>query len=395
MKNILLVFVFFLLSCAEGKRFAQHNEEAERLALSDSTHIVDIESCTVEEMPLSKLIKDVSYLELSDTSDSSFLYAGKSLKMTDSLIYILDYYDQLKSFDLKGNFVRDEYVRGGGPGEVVQFNDFDIDNHYLYILDGAKSSVLRKNYEGDFIDELKLPFRALRFKKLEGQYLFQLAPFGLNEEAESALVILTDDNFLVLNKYFTQNHDDERTMMRTPYFEGVMNSKYFAPIFKRSIYEHIEDGMFMRYYLDFKQPYFETSKKIDGYSEAKDQKIYFTHDNPLHNNKYLIQCFISSVDTKGLLVIDLDTDKSVFIKKIKPDMDNTLFFNFNSVCFYNVEKDLFVGFADYVYEDSFDADKMDEIKSSLPDSISSILIRKEKAGNPILMFFRLQPDIIK
>lgn len=393
-KILFVLSIIFYSSCSNPTRFAESIEKQERQEISDSTIVITIEKHVVDKFPLSKLVRDVSYLEL-ETSDSSFLYLPRNIKMTDSLIYISDIEEQLKCFDMNGKFIRDSYTKGNGPQEIVRLYDFDVDRDYLYLLDGSRSTILRYTHNGEFVDKQNLPLKATRFKHLStGGYIFELAPFGLNEGKEYSLIAITDSKFNILNKYFKQDIDKVSPITRTPYFENRDNSTFFAPINNRSIYQLQGDSLSMKYYLDFNTPYYEPSREINGIQEAKEKQIYYTYDNPLHSNNYLLQAFATSVDTKGLLVINQSNNKTMFIKEIENDMDNMISFDFRSTKFYDTKKDLFVGFSDSYDVHSDTEEDVNKAKSHLSDSISSILIRKEKEEiNPILIFYRLQPAI--
>lgn len=393
-KILFVLLVIFYSSCSNQTRLAESKENQEKQDISDNTIVINIEDHVVEKLPLSKLVRDVSYLEL-ETSDSSFLYLPMDIKMTDSLIYIFDIEEQLKCFDMNGKFVRNGYSKGNGPREVIRLYDFDVDRDYLYLLDGTRSTILRFTHNGEFVDKQNLPLRALRFKHLStGGYIFELAPFGLNNSKEYFQVAITDSKFNIVNKYFTQDIDKEMPVTRSPYFENCKNSTFFAPIYQRSIYQLHGDSLSMKYYLDFNSPYYEPSRDINGPQEAMEKRIYYTYYNPLHSNNYLLQAFVTSVDMKGLLVINQSNNKTMFIKEIENDMDNMINFDFRFTKFYDTKNDLFVGFSDF-YEEHADAEEdVNKAKSQLNDSISSILIRKEKEEiNPILIFYRLQPVI--
>ena len=315
-----LLILFFVISCSNPERMAEMVEKTERSEIADSTVVLDMDVCSVDELPLSMLIKDVKYVEL-ETNDSSYLYAPANIKITDSLIYVSDVREQLKRFDLEGNFIDDVYTRGQGPGEVVRLYDFDVDNDSLYLLDGAKSSILVYDHRRTLGSMRQLPFRATRFKHLsDGRFLFALAPYGLGNEEQSSLIALTDAHFTIQNTFFSQNVQVEGSTVRSPYFENSSSSIYFSPIYKRSIYRLDGKNLWMNYYLDFHTPYYETSKNVDGMVEAQEKGLYYTYTNPFHDDLYLWQSFFTSADKRGLLLIRLSDNKAVFIKNIRNDM---------------------------------------------------------------------------
>lgn len=395
-----VVLACVLSSCSGNhSRMAAEVERLEKAAISDSTAVIDIAECRMKHFPLSRLIEEVEYVPL-ETSDSSVLYSVAQFKLTDSLIYVCDVMKQLKKFDRKGRYVGNAYTRGEGPEEVVQLYDFDVDEDFLYLLDGARSVVLRFTHQGEFVDRRSLPFRAICMKHLsDGRYLFRLAPFSLADEKEvSALLMLTDADFNPRGEFFAQNRDVEGTTLREPYFESSSDSRYFAPLYRRSIYRLEGDSLVMDYYLNFGTPYYETNRRYKGAEEAKERGIYYTFPNPIHTERYLLQAFITSRAQQGLLVIDRQTKRAVFAEGLENDRDDMLGFNiWSGMQTYDAATGRLAGIAESYYESSFsDEAELERIKSILPDSVVSVLLKKgNEELNPVLMFYRLREDIVK
>lgn len=385
-----LFILLFFTHCTSGRK-ADTNEAQERAAITDSTVVIDIERCSVENLPLSRLIKSVTYVEL-ETCDSSFLYAPKQIKLTDSLIYVCDVMQQLKKFDRKGRYLGDAYQRGEGPEELINLYDFDVDEKYLYLLEGNRSILFKFTHHGDLADRIHLPFRAICFKHLQnGDFLFRLAPYSLKKsEKEHVLIIRTDEKFNITGRYFEQSHESEGTTLRAPFFENTNSAKYFAPLFHRSIYELTDKAFYMKYYLEFDMPYYETSRKINGMQEARERGIFYTFHNPIHNAAYIFQPFVTSKDQQGLLIIDRTTDKALFARRIEIDHPHMTDFNMLTAFHtYDEKTGSFVGLSTYYYEDSFVPEDLQRVKEAMPDSLERVLLRKEKEEiNPVLMFFR-------
>ena len=380
-----------LLACCTPERIALRVEQEERAAITDSTVIIDIGQCTVDRMPLSRLVRKVDYVEL-ETNDSSILYTPTHIMLTDSLIYVYDVMEQLKKFDRTGRYLGDAYRRGGGPEELADLYDFDVDEDYLYLLEGARSILFKFTHQGELAERQPLPFRAIRFKRLcNGEFLFRLAPFVLLENTdEHVLLVHTDKDFHVIGRHFEQDHAQEGTVLRTPFFENARQSCYFAPLFRRSIYEWGRQGLQMKYYLEFGTPYYEPTKKVDGQQEAKEQGLFYTYQNPIHNDAYIFQPFVISTRQQGLLIIDRASHKAAFVRHIEMDRPDVLDFNIlSSAMPYDERTASFVGLASYYYEESFKPDDLRLIKEALPDSVEPILLRKEKEEvNPVLMSFQ-------
>ena len=57
-----LLILFFVISCSNPERMAEMAEKIERSEIADSTVVLDMDVCSVDELPLSMLIKDVQYV---------------------------------------------------------------------------------------------------------------------------------------------------------------------------------------------------------------------------------------------------------------------------------------------------------------------------------------------
>ncbi len=138
--TLLLTVGLFVWGCAH----TSPNDEiihAELSLITDSTLTINVYSCSVDEYCISKLIDSVRYVSL-EYSDSALIGVVKNIKLTKDLIYVLDLQnDNLKCFNIKGKFIRKACQIGGGPEEISHLIDFDVDEDYLYVLDGAKVAI--------------------------------------------------------------------------------------------------------------------------------------------------------------------------------------------------------------------------------------------------------------
>ncbi len=198
--SVLLVMAF--VSCSKKDRFTEDIEKRELDAKSDSTITINMEEHMITKKNLSEIICDVSYVELEAT-EGSYLTIPINIKLIDSLIYVLDLDEHLRCFNRYGKFLRNGYEKGHGQGEVISLYDFDVDEDYLYLLDGVKSAILKYTHDGHFVDLYQLPFRVIRFKQMHnGWYLFALAPFTMADKEENYSIVLKDSCFAVKEKYF-------------------------------------------------------------------------------------------------------------------------------------------------------------------------------------------------
>lgn len=398
MKRILLFFaiiftVLLFASCTDG-RLAKHVESAERNEISDKTVVLDMEKNVVDSFSLSKFITDIRYVQL-ETPTEACLTVPMNIKIANEIIYVSDLDEHLFCFDKDGKFLRKAFRNGKGHGEVLRMYDFDVDDSLLYVLDGTRSSILTYRHDGTFVENKTLPFRAISFARQEKGYVFQMAPYGMDGNDNESIIAVTDDVFSLLYTSFKYNLKKSNPVKRTPYFTNGNNPFLYAPIYGRSIYVIDENGIYMKYYLSFQSPYYEQNKQLDGAKEAAEQKIYYSYDNPLQYGNNIIQNFVTSNECKGVLLIDKKTNNYVFIKNFIQDSNRVFDFNIGMTKYYDKNKNELVGFANIYYKDVH-KDEIEEIKKTMTDSISSILIKESEAfsENPLIMFYRICPDVI-
>lgn len=389
-----IIFTELLLaSCTDG-RLAKFVESTERREISDKTVVLDMEKNVVDSFSLSKFITDIRYVQL-ETPSEACLTVPMNIKIANEIIYVSDLDEHLFCFDKEGNFLRKAFRNGKGHGEVLRMYDFDVDDSLLYVLDGTRSSILTYRHDGTFVEDKTLPFRAISFARQENGYIFQMAPYGMDGNDNESIIAITDDVFNLLYTSFKYNLKKSNPVKRTPYFTNGNNPFLYAPIYGRSIYVIDENGINMKYYLSFQSPYYEQNKQIDGAKEAAEQKIYYSYDNPLQYGKFIIQNFVTSKECKGVLLINKETNNYIFIKNFIQDSSQVFDFNIGMTKYYDKKQNELVGFANIYYKEVH-KNEIEEIKMTMTDSISSILIKESEAfsENPLIIFYRICPDVI-
>lgn len=392
-KLILVLSIFCLLSmssCSDS-RLAKQVEEEERNDISDSTLVVDIKGHTIDNIKLSSLISDVGYIVLQ-SDGKHMLTLPTNIKATDSLIYVSDLDEHLFCFSSNGTFLRDAAIKGHSAKEVIRLYDYEVDKRFLYLLDGARSSIIKFNHDGNFLSSTKLPFRAIRFKKLSDKlWAFELAPYTLKGKNEEYMVAVTDNKFNIQYKKFV-HHKGERNVTRNPYFENKENGMYFAPINRRGIYKFNSDGtLYMKYYIEFHKPYIEPSSEIDGYQEAAKENIYYTDCNPIDNSETLVQQFVTSSKTKMSLFIDMKKEDWLFAKNIINDTHNILNFSFTNTRYYNINNGKFYAFSDYYVNGVHSPQEIAKGTSGLDTKSKNVLIRPKGSNtNGIILTYKLK-----
>ncbi|GHT23616.1 hypothetical protein FACS189430_07160 [Bacteroidia bacterium] len=398
MKNRLFIFVIIgACSCTHISRNQEWIQDILN-AKTDSTVILNIMSIIQSEYPLSQLLDTVRYVEL-DNAEQALLATIKNIKVTHELIYVLDIDDRLKCFDRQGNFIRDAYSKGGGPNEIGHFIDFDVDESYLYILDGAKIALFTFDHDGTFVKKENIPFRAEMFKHLsDNRYLFYLSRFSKRDEYNFDKIVLTDDKFNIIQPvlHYIEN---TRPSAVYPFFENCADTKFFCDGMGNGLFELKDSIISMKYYLDFDGKYFNTDVNVDGYKLAVEQKIYFAARSPIHNENYILQPFFAGLQRNGTLFIRLKDNKAMFIEKLIEDKIDVISFLFSYTIGYDSTTNEFYGFSNYWdLENIDDVDKIakiSKIREVMPSHVQPFLLREnaEQTTNHILIFYKLKKDI--
>ena len=402
MNNKLLMKIFVLLivlnwSCSnlnENPNDIRIKNELDMI--TDNTTVVKISSCTREEYPLIEIIDSVRYISLENT-DKALIAIIKTIKITNDLIYILDLQShKIKCFDRSGTFLRDACQIGAGPQEISHLIDFDVDEDYLYILDGAKIAIHFFDHTGKYIKNEKLPYRAHKIHCLpDNCFYFELAPFGIQNNENSNLAVYTDSDFKPID--FLLKYVDGADCGVS--FGNQRNSAYLFSSYGNGIYEKVDGKFVMKYYVDFNGKYFNTNKKDDGFKQAIEQNVYFTSSAPLHNNTYLLQSYTAGLKRDGTLLVNLKENKAMFIRRLIQDKNDLIDFSFSHTMGYDVVNNEFFGICNYIDLSTIISDKetaVESIKKYVNKEVQSALIHEneEKDVNQIIVFYKLKDEIV-
>lgn len=394
----LFIFIIVSVICSCNRKVASNDEriQYEKNMITDSTVIIKVMSNVYEKYPLSRLIDSVRYVSL-EYSDAALVGLIRGMKVVNNHIYIWDLQsEQIKCFDSKGTFIRNVCQKGGGPQEVAHLIDFDVDENYIYVLDGAKIAIHIYDHNGNYIEKSDLPFRAQNIKILpDKNYLWELAPYMITNEENYDLIAFTDSSFNFRRKYLKYI---EGLSMGVS-FENRLNFRYLYLSYGNSIFEKTDSTMFMKYYLDFEGQYFNVEKDVDGFEEAIEKGIYFTDSAPLHNDHYLLHSFDAGRKREGTLLIRLEDNKSMFIKSIDEDRNDVCYFLFGHTLGYDYTNNEFYGLSNYLDLSAIESDNKEQaikkFKESTPKDIQPFIFPEsaEKKVNQILIFYKLKKDI--
>lgn len=129
-----------------------------------------------ETINLSNLISDYKFVKLDEVS-SALIGDIDKIIFNDSLIYIIDRYvnNSLQIYNISGEFIHAFKPTGQGPKELQSIDDFDVDEHGIYIYDNTSAKFHQYAYDFTLVEEWKIPLRASTFRKIgEKKWLFSI-----------------------------------------------------------------------------------------------------------------------------------------------------------------------------------------------------------------------------
>ncbi|SFG78533.1 hypothetical protein SAMN04487988_10839 [Algoriphagus hitonicola] len=197
-----------------------------------------------KDIHLSDLISEFSYLQLKN-KEGHLLGDIDKILFTDSLIFVMDQYitNTLQVFERRtGNEVVYLEKSGEGPREFLEIYDFDIDREKKQILlfDGKLSKVLFFDFNGKFIEELKIPVRAQNFRKLKtDDYLFFTAnlPNGHIEGLTDCVYFILNSEFQVKSCFSIEKKlESHGNYFSRDYFSSDGHDIYLFPRFSNELF---------------------------------------------------------------------------------------------------------------------------------------------------------------
>ena len=127
--------------------------------------------------------------------DEDFMFSEpNTILYFDSMYYIMDSWNTSTVLSFKEDGSKGIHFGriGQGPGEYFRPFNMDVDESGVYIHDGKQKKIIRFDHDGNFIEELKIPFPLDGFKRLSnGDFLLNKYQDGESTEA----VWLTDSLF--------------------------------------------------------------------------------------------------------------------------------------------------------------------------------------------------------
>lgn len=239
MKNtiiILIAFLFSVISC-------QNNDYIVIDTKSDSCTVLDLDPVFGQAVLSVKDIVDTMRVIALETTSASILSYVDFVKISGEYVIINDNYQNgnIAIFDKTGKFIR-RLPHGNGPEEIDYVRSFDVDDHYLYVLQLVK--VNKYTLDGVFVESYPVVemhdmcFNGI--KAIDGGFLLSVHP--CDSKMRKYEVLHTDSDFkkknhFVFDHYFAGYRGGEDFMM-------LQNNVVFFPTLSNTIYQF--DGKIFR-----------------------------------------------------------------------------------------------------------------------------------------------------
>ena len=320
--TLLTAFLVVLaVSCSTGDATEYLNE----------AKIISVKKADSNNINLSSLGNSVEYLYL-DTPENLAIAQIDKVTVIENQLFVLDrdIASALFSFDLKGRYIFDIQSGLGGPGEVLEFSDFDVSelDQELYILDNDSKDIKVFNFSGDFIRKIRLPFFASSISILGNEIaVFRNNQFtsGNNINNDQVMIYSKEGKQLrsFLPIYAKNNYLSYHDSFRP--FQSTDSSWIFSQALNDTIYEISNNTLIAKYLLDFDlkslRKIEDSFFNIEGFlrSEQRLESQYLMGDT-FENNKFLLSLFYAG-KTYNYAFYDKLQQRTSIVSNIENDLD--------------------------------------------------------------------------
>ncbi|WP_167619161.1 6-bladed beta-propeller [Maribellus sediminis] len=265
--TILLIALFFLLSCTEEKE--------------SSEYYIEIPVAKVQQAKTSDFISDFKAVKLEFT-DNSMLHSVRKIIRHNNLLYILDTFGAkcVLVYDMSGKFIRKIGSYGRGPGQFTLPQDFLIDKNTNEIEIIANRKISYFSLEGEYLRQLNLGFSGINFRKIVKEYF--IAIIG----PEDYKVVCTDENGKIKKRFLPTNNYYESGVAFNCFMPQKSDELLFRPRDRDTIYSVSSSSAVPHTIVDFGDYKLRLNEflKLDRSQKAKYYKGGANEDQCIINN---------------------------------------------------------------------------------------------------------------
>ncbi len=341
---------------------------------------------------LSEVADSLHYLPLA--SDPSHLIGNvDKLMCVDERFYILDR-DAAKSlfvFGKDGRFLFQIKRTGQGPGEYVRPDDFTVDSYHdsrsIIILDTSQRKLLKYDQNGDYLEEIRLPFFAYSFAQVgPDSFVFYhnyVSLPGTNDNTSYNLTFVKENKILKQLFPYEVRPNPLRFAPQTV-FSVTSGGVIFMPSLRDTVYRVNKTQVNPLYSIDFgktklpkefllrRVPHAQLLKAISNYSHFienySETENHVCFDFGYHGRRYSAFYSKKTNHVRASALLANDMDGGVFASPV-------------AAC-----GDEFIGVLDPLEL----MDIYGKRKHKISPALVSVIKKLTDLSNPVLVFYRLR-----
>lgn len=304
--------------------------------------------------PLSKnagrTLKLVEELRITDEPGVFYFRSPGDLKITkDGHIYIADSYgNNFLKFSPNGEFLKNLYKKGEGPGEIQDYFGYTLSLNSIYIYDFVRRKIIVIDHEGNFLSEYKLETGTYNdfFGINKDWLIFMKSVFPPHIDRKTSrfyeikrkIIKLSKDgktskeNYIFSNKIFLKASSLGGGMMSWDPFDSVLDEKtgYLYVSCAREYMVHLLDLNKGKVIRSFRRKYKRVRHEMSQREEDSIKKFnaprkkYEEDIKRLHLYKGLLWVETSTKDEKRGIMIDVFNNEGQFLDNFYLSLDGNL-----------------------------------------------------------------------
>ena len=366
MKKILIITLAFIL-------FGCNNDNAS-IAFEDSYCLIEVDVNSKKEK-YDRYFQYDSFIAL-ETVDASLIQQIDKVEFYNDTIFILDSRQAtLFLFDNTGKFISKISNVGRSGKEYLSLSDFVIDGpNRVYVYDGMQGEVILYDFQGSYIDRIRIE-KGYAFTKLsDDNWLFYL---GNGSAAEGEHLFY---NILIYNKHFELI---DKMLPFNEYMQGLRHT--FGSV--KSVISNHNDTIYL---LPLLSNYIYSYSKINSCLQYSYHIVFLNRQNEVVNQKMNPNEIKENLKKMNEGIIPSRVNN--FYK-----IGNNIFFSFlyenrRWLCFYN-KSDRIATLCDFTFDENglffnpvnyFSNKKNDKIVSIIDGDKFLICKNLDTKNNPII-----------
>ncbi|MEB2781677.1 6-bladed beta-propeller [Algoriphagus sp. C2-6-M1] len=312
----LSTLLYFLFSCESEIKVT--NESSIPIPVPNNTE--ELLSSFISKIEYFSFPKEASVVKIDKAQifDDKYFFADYEISQTISIL----------NTDM--SFVANIQKYGEGPGEYLAIHDFTInrDNKTIDILSFRK--LIRYDYQGNFIDEFKLPGVITKIQHINKNTYMAYRPSAINKD------LVGPDNISILWTWNVITNEIIRIPspvedVKIPFFTERNNLNFqdgkilFSTNFLDTIYTYSENGEIIRkHFFDGDKEYlpFDVLTNTKGVlSPEQRKKFYYHHANLLEDKNHIVTRIINDGLFSNIIYYK-EKKESIIFSELTNDIDD-------------------------------------------------------------------------